>query len=77
MNCWHSGTARPPHRARPTRTRDDADELLIGSNAILTLQPELASGEYRLVLGLYDYISGTRFVGENAATYFMIPVKFP
>jgi hypothetical protein len=60
---------------RPTLTWDDINELYIGANVSIALPADLAAGDYRLALGLYDYNTGTRLTGSDGATYFSIPVS--
>lgn len=50
----------PASERRLTLTWNDPDETLIGPSAGLTLPADLPAGEYRLVLGLYNFVSGVR-----------------
>jgi hypothetical protein len=54
-------------------TWDDTEELYIGSDATLTLPPDLQPGSYRLAIGLYDFNTGQRLTVEDT-TYFTIPI---
>ena len=60
---------------RPTLTWDDPDELLIGATAGLTIPADITAGDYRLVIGLYDYNTGARLSLDDEATYFSVPVS--
>ncbi|MBZ0302137.1 MAG: DUF3054 domain-containing protein, partial [Anaerolineae bacterium] len=59
----------PTSDRRLTLTWDDPGETLIGTQAVLTLPADLPPGDYTLVLGLYDFVSGARLTladGTNA-----------
>lgn len=60
---------------RPTLTWDDPDELLMGTAHTLALPGDLAAGQYRMVVGLYDYSTGIRLTGDDGASYFSIPIE--
>ena len=45
---------------RLTHTWDRADETLISPRFTLTLPPDLAPGDYRILLGLYNFETGAR-----------------
>jgi 4-amino-4-deoxy-L-arabinose transferase-like glycosyltransferase len=62
------------HDARPTLTWDDVDEKLIGRTRTLTLPNDLAPGDYRLAVGIYDYTSGVR-LKQGDAEFFTIPIQ--
>jgi 4-amino-4-deoxy-L-arabinose transferase-like glycosyltransferase len=58
---------------RPTLTWDDTNELYIGPDVQLTVPPDTPPGDYRLVVGVYDYTTGIRLkVGDGDS--FSIPV---
>lgn len=59
---------------RPTLTWDDPDELLIGATVGLAIPADTTAGQYRLVIGLYDYSTGTRLELADGATYFSVPI---
>jgi hypothetical protein len=50
---------------RPTTTWDDAGETLIGSTLVFTLPAEIPAGEYRLIVGLYDWQTGQRLTTQT------------
>ncbi len=51
----------PPARLeRPTPSWDAPSETLISQSVTLSLPPELPPGEYRVLIGLYDYQTGAR-----------------
>jgi hypothetical protein len=56
----------PALPTRPTSTWNDPAEVLLGSKFALTIPTDLPSGEYRLIIGLYDWRSGERWrTAEN------------
>jgi 4-amino-4-deoxy-L-arabinose transferase-like glycosyltransferase len=68
----HDGAPTVPER--PTLTWDDPDELYFGADVNLTIPAETPAGEYRLVIGLYDYSGGARLTLADGADKFVIPV---
>lgn len=51
----------PPARLeRPTPSWNAPSETLVSQPIVLTLPPDLSAGEYRVLVGLYDYVSGAR-----------------
>lgn len=50
----------PATLERPTMTWDDPGEMLISTPFELTVPPDLPSGEYRMLVGLYNYLNGQR-----------------
>ncbi len=50
---------------RPTLTWNDPDELYIGGDIRLTIPQEIASGDYQLALGVYDYLTGVRLLTDH------------
>jgi hypothetical protein len=65
----------PAQLNRPTLTWDDTEEFYIGSDVALALPPDLLSGDYRLVLGLYDYLTGERLLMPDGTSYFPIDLE--
>jgi hypothetical protein len=65
----------PTSPARPTLTWDDIHELYIGPDVTLTLPADLAPGDYRLAVGLYDFSNGARLSISDDTTYFTIPIQ--
>jgi len=59
---------------RPTLLWDDLAELYIGSDVNLTIPVDTVPGEYRLAIGLYDYINGPRLTLPDGEDKFTIPV---
>ena len=51
---------------RLTQTWDRADETLISPRFTLTLPPDLAPGDYRILLGLYNFETGARLPLQDA-----------
>jgi len=51
----------PPARLeRPTPSWNAPSETLVSQPIALSLPPDLPAGEYRVLVGLYDYVSGAR-----------------
>lgn len=67
----------PAQKRRPAATWADADELLIGADVNIELPANLASGDYRLRVGLYNYETGQRLLLEDGADSYEIPVTLP
>ena len=62
---------------RPTTTWDDPEEIMLGREFTLSLAPDLTSGSYQLVSGLYDPVTGHRLTsatGEDSMTISLIEV---
>jgi len=51
---------------RPTLTWDDPDEMLISPPFAVTLPADLQPGEYRVLIGLYNYTTGRRLPVTDA-----------
>ncbi len=56
----------PAAPERLTQTWDRADETLISPRFTLTLPPDLAPGDYRILLGLYNFETGARLPLQDA-----------
>lgn len=54
---------------RPTLTWLDRDEVILGGVFNLPIPMDLPSGEYRVLLGLYDYTSGARLTLPSGADF--------
>lgn len=65
----------PTSTQRLTLTWTDPDELYIGSDVVLTLPQEIVTGDYRLVVGLYDFASGARLLLPNGESYYTIDLQ--
>jgi hypothetical protein len=50
---------------RPTVTWDTPNETLISPKFDLSLPPDLAEGEYRILVGLYNYLNGQRLTVQQ------------
>ncbi|MCS6835889.1 MAG: hypothetical protein NZ750_07715 [Anaerolineae bacterium] len=61
-----------PVRDRPSFTWDDPTETLIGAPLSIVLPPDLPVGEYRLLLGLYDLVSGARLLDAQGRDHVAI-----
>ena len=57
---------------RPTTTWDDPDEIMLGREFTLGLPADLPAGEYQLVSGLYDPVSGQRLLAPDGADYLVL-----
>jgi hypothetical protein len=51
---------------RPTLTWDDPGETLISPAFTLAIPPDLSPGEYRVLIGLYNYLDGQRLPVTDA-----------
>ena len=51
---------------RPTLTWDDTNELYIGGDAQLVIPADIPPGDYRLIVGVYDYTTGARLPVSDA-----------
>ncbi|MCU0514758.1 MAG: glycosyltransferase family 39 protein [Anaerolineae bacterium] len=49
-----------PADNRLTQTWDDPAETLIGTTFALTIPADIAPGDYKLIMGLYDFVTGAR-----------------
>jgi 4-amino-4-deoxy-L-arabinose transferase-like glycosyltransferase len=56
----------PAAPERPTLTWNDPGETLISPAYTLTVPPDLAAGEYRVLVGLYNYTTGQRLPVRDA-----------
>ncbi|MEO8612369.1 MAG: glycosyltransferase family 39 protein, partial [Chloroflexota bacterium] len=59
---------------RPTLTWDDPDELYIGADVNLAIPADTPPGDYRVVIGLYDYSNGARLTLPDGVDKFTIPI---
>lgn len=59
----------PAAPERPTLTWDDPSETLISSPFQLQVPSTLPPGRYRVLMGLYDYVTGQRLLTENGDNY--------
>lgn len=62
----------PPAPRRQTTTWQQPDETIIGSEFTIQLPPDIPAGRYRLILGLYDWQTGTRLLAENGDDFVTI-----
>jgi hypothetical protein len=69
----HDGAPTTPDRL--TLTWDDPDELYLGADVTLTLPDNLAPGDYRLAVGLYDFTNGQRLLINADDDFYTIPVS--
>jgi hypothetical protein len=60
------GDGAPANSERPTLTWNRPDETLISPTFSISLPPDLAPGEYRVMIGLYNYLDGTRLTIQDA-----------
>jgi hypothetical protein len=65
----------PASEQRPASTWDDPAELLIGADARIELPSDLPSGEYRLLVGLYDYETGQRLLLDDGSDAFEVSLS--
>lgn len=59
----------PAMQSRPTPSWNDSSETLVGDWITIEIPADIAPGEYRLLLGLYDYQTGIRLAitGDEGA----------
>ncbi|MBZ0299295.1 MAG: glycosyltransferase family 39 protein, partial [Anaerolineae bacterium] len=62
----------PAQPGRLTLTWTDLDELYIGSDVQLQLPDDLAPGDYRLAIGLYDYLTGERLQTDHSGDLYTL-----
>jgi hypothetical protein len=72
MLAQHDGA--PTVAERPTLTWDDPHELYIGADVSLAIPAETPPGDYRVVIGLYDFTTGARLTLPDGADKFTIPI---
>jgi hypothetical protein len=65
----------PASLQRLTLTWDDPRELYIGSDVNLSIPADLPPGQYRLVIGLYDFNTGQRLMTPNNTDSFTISIE--
>lgn len=52
---------------RPTSTWDDPDEILVSPVLTLSIPADIAAGEYRILMGLYDPQTGQRLMTDTGS----------
>ncbi len=62
----------PASERRLSLTWDDPNEILIGTQAALNVPADLPPGDYRLALGLYDFVTGARLMLADGRDYFEV-----
>lgn len=70
----------PSVHDRPTLTWDDPNETLISAPHSIKIPPQIPLGQYRLLVGLYDYTTGQRLSisdGTDSLELMTITVKQP
>ena len=65
----------PSTSQRLTPTWTDADETIIGTDAILSLPSEIPPGEYTLSFGLYDFQTGVRLTLPDGTDSYTVPLE--
>jgi hypothetical protein len=61
-------------RERQTQQWTDANEIYLGRETMLTIPADLPAGEYRLAIGVYDYITFQRLLLPDGADFYSIPI---
>ena len=56
---------------RPTITWDHADETLISPSFTVAVPADTAIGNYRIYIGLYNYVNGQRLAVNSDTTYLL------
>lgn len=64
-----------PGGDRPTFTWTDLEEIYFGDTVAFTLPADLPAGDYRLALGVYDYVTFARLADEAGRDFFSIPLR--
>lgn len=59
---------------RPTLLWDDPGEIIYGPEITLEIPPEVEPGQYRVAIGLYDYVTLERVTLNTGSESFTIPV---
>jgi hypothetical protein len=57
---------------RPTITWSDTAETLMSSPFTITIPAEVPQGDYRVLVGVYDYATGTRLITEPQQDYLQL-----
>lgn len=60
---------------RPTLTWNDPSETLISPPLTITLPATLAAGDYRVILGLYNYVTGERLTIGAESAYLLTTIS--
>lgn len=58
-------------------TWTDADEVLLGTQAVITLPGDVPPGDYTLAVGLYDFQTGARLMLPDGGDSYTLPVTLP
>lgn len=61
-------------RERQTQQWTDTNEIYLGRETVLTLPADLPAGEYRLAIGVYDYITFQRLLLADGTDFYSIPI---
>jgi 4-amino-4-deoxy-L-arabinose transferase-like glycosyltransferase len=69
----YDGAPTTPQRL--TLTWDDTDELYIGPDVRLAIPEGTEPGQYRIAIGLYDFVTGARLQTQDGAEFFAIPIE--
>jgi hypothetical protein len=64
----------PASEQRLPVTWTDADEVLLGTQAVIPVPEDAPPGEYRLAVGLYNFETGARLPLPNGDNTYTIPV---
>ena len=62
----------PALPGRPTTSWDDPAEIIVGAEYAVALPDELEAGQYRLVVGLYDPVTGSRLQTGDGLDYLLV-----
>lgn len=62
------------NRDRQTQQWTDLNEVYIGRDTVLTLPSDLPAGDYRVAIGVYDYVTFQRLTLPDGTDFYSIPI---
>jgi len=61
-------------RERQTQQWTDTNEVYLGRDTVITIPADLPAGEYRLAIGVYDYVTFQRLLLPDGRDFYSIPI---